>query len=247
MEGNTVVERGYFLLGDGTALNYSEVLFAVNGHDTDFELPENFSFDPEVFLLPNLIGYGLVSDLSVSMTLRADLLDRVQQLVNDFPTLTDSEFDVRFDELVKDWTGAADVDPNQVGSSLDAQKVLIINKMYGIGVFSRENPLNPNAEAIAYRFVEEVYAQILADLKGKFLVQLPLFQILNGVNPFDVNPDVANLLAFEFSSKQDRLVGYDLIDVADQAGNSLSGTHYDDVLVGRSAMTHFAPWSARMR
>ena len=54
-----------------------------NLFDSTTALPEGFTYDPEVFLLPNLRGYGSVPDLWVAMSLDPTLKAMVQDLVAD--------------------------------------------------------------------------------------------------------------------------------------------------------------------
>lgn len=69
---------------DAEAVAEREVIavgFATNQTETRFILPEGFEFDPEVYSLPNLRGYGQVPDLWVAMSLDPVLKQMVQDFV----------------------------------------------------------------------------------------------------------------------------------------------------------------------
>ncbi|HEY5712622.1 MAG TPA: calcium-binding protein, partial [Allosphingosinicella sp.] len=86
-DGNSVLFSGGYS-STGGQREVIAVGFASDRINTQFILPEGFEFDPEVFGLPNLRGFGSVPDLWVAMSLDPTLKDMVKQLVADAATFT---------------------------------------------------------------------------------------------------------------------------------------------------------------
>lgn len=81
VEGNTISHRGKFTWSDGSTGESAAVQFATDQIQTHYQLPEGFQYDPDVFALPNLKGYGRVPDLWVAMSIDPELKAMVQDLV----------------------------------------------------------------------------------------------------------------------------------------------------------------------
>jgi Ca2+-binding RTX toxin-like protein len=79
--GNSILFTGGFTLTGGHQGEAVAVGFSTDQLNTVYQLPEGFEYDPEVFSLPNLRGYGLVPDLWVAMTLDPVLKGMVKDLV----------------------------------------------------------------------------------------------------------------------------------------------------------------------
>jgi hypothetical protein len=75
--GNTVLQTSSFTYQDGTTADVAAISFATDQMNTQFVLPDGFEYDPEVFLLPNLRGYGSLPDLWMAMTLDPELKEMV--------------------------------------------------------------------------------------------------------------------------------------------------------------------------
>ncbi|HEX8076379.1 MAG TPA: hypothetical protein VF511_01080, partial [Chthoniobacterales bacterium] len=90
--GNSILAVGSFTLTGGYQGEAVAVAFSTDQVNTVYQLPEGFEYDPEVFSLPNLRGYGLVPDLWVAMSLDPTLKAMVKDLIAgalSFTTLQD--------------------------------------------------------------------------------------------------------------------------------------------------------------
>ena len=83
--GNTVIATGEVLRGDGSSAEAIAVNFLTDRVNSQFIVPEGFEFDPQVFWLPNLRGYGEVPDLWVAMSLDPVLKQMVQDYLSNPP------------------------------------------------------------------------------------------------------------------------------------------------------------------
>jgi Ca2+-binding RTX toxin-like protein len=79
--GNLITHRSTFTYGNGTSGATAAIQFTSNPVNTQYSLPAGFAYDPDVFELPNLRGYGRVPDLWVAMSLDPELKGMVQDLV----------------------------------------------------------------------------------------------------------------------------------------------------------------------
>jgi hypothetical protein len=82
--GNAVQAIGNYTQGTGFSAEAIAVGFNTDQSNTRYIIQEGFAYDPEVFVLPNLRGYGGVPDLWVAMSLDPVLKGMVQaQAAND--------------------------------------------------------------------------------------------------------------------------------------------------------------------
>ena len=98
-----LLQSGTFNNSVGQIRESVSVSFSTDQVNTRFILPENFKIDPDVFLLPNLRGYGEVPDLWVAMSLDPQLKQMVENFMANPPTSFD-EF-VGHVETVHEWNG----------------------------------------------------------------------------------------------------------------------------------------------
>jgi Ca2+-binding RTX toxin-like protein len=78
---NAVLAIGSYVQTGGIAAEAIAVGFNTDQSNTRFILPDGFAYDPEVFVLPNLRGYGGVPDLWVAMSLDPVLKGMVKAIV----------------------------------------------------------------------------------------------------------------------------------------------------------------------
>jgi Ca2+-binding RTX toxin-like protein len=94
-------------------------------------LPVDFVYDPDVFLLPELRGFGGLSDLQVAMTrdpsLKAEMIAFVQGLAG----MTYEQAVTAARNLLFQWAGVAGVDQNARGAGLDGREVALVELLTG--------------------------------------------------------------------------------------------------------------------
>jgi Ca2+-binding RTX toxin-like protein len=79
--GNSVLYSSTFTLSNGAVHEAVAVAFSTDQINARYQLPDGFTYDPEVFSLPNLRGYGTAPDLWVAMSLDPVLKQMVQAFV----------------------------------------------------------------------------------------------------------------------------------------------------------------------
>jgi hypothetical protein len=70
--GNSVLYGGSYTTTAGQPREAIAVAFTTDQVNTRFVLPVGFAYDPEVFTLPNLRGYGQLPDLWVAANDNSD-------------------------------------------------------------------------------------------------------------------------------------------------------------------------------
>lgn len=158
--GEQILAAGSFTNQYGESREALAVSFWIDQINSEFILPQSFEYDPEVFTLPNLRGYGQVPDLWVAMSLDPTL----KQMVKDFlANLPSNENDLvgqvlvttslyagqyfshaaysmsAFEEIISRWSGAV---PNDNG---DFEMQGAIEKFLG-------QPFAPNSRITANNF-----------------------------------------------------------------------------------------------
>jgi hypothetical protein len=184
INGNSVVSTASFTMtgaGGPVTRTMAEVDFATNGLQTHYTPPAGFTFNPAASLLPQLIGYGKVPNLSVAMSLDPTLLASVQNLVLNAGTMSGADFDAAFQAMVQQWVGVSGIDPTSEGPYVDARHLAVVYAFYG---------LDPTTQPV-YRILpnghsgplwEGIYSSIISELEVRFASLVPLSQLLNGAS-----------------------------------------------------------------
>ncbi|WP_186133728.1 calcium-binding protein [Burkholderia gladioli] len=185
--GNLVAEAATFVKSDGSTGEIVEAYFDNNPVNSKFK--GNFSLNPEVLDLPNLRGYGTLTDLSVAMSVDPDLLGMVKKflkgVIDDVP-----DFHTRVSAIVFQWAGVSGVDPDSRGRFVDARKLEVVEKFSGQGFgggragAGTENPWNYfQANAI-----NQAFDTLLSAVGARLLLQGPLKTCFEGIS-FDYYSD----------------------------------------------------------
>ncbi|HRJ66189.1 MAG TPA: hypothetical protein PLW48_03565 [Alphaproteobacteria bacterium] len=168
---------------------------------------KDYAFNPDVWSLPNLRGYGKIADLGIAMCLDGEQAGE-GNLISLVTALANKPAEEIFDgtgRLVNDvrailfrWAGVDDVAPNSRGKFVDAQELAFLEKITGKPFRQNNrhpNPTGPNAGGTLSATFNKVFNQLYADI----LIQTPASHIFaNGVH-FDVltgkvtNADVLNI------------------------------------------------------
>ncbi|ATF84367.1 calcium-binding protein [Burkholderia gladioli] len=185
--GNLVAEAATFVKSDGSTGEIVEAYFDNNPVNSKFK--GNFSLNPEMLDLPNLRGYGTLTDLSVAMSVDPALLGMVEKflkgVIDDVP-----DFYTRVSAIVFQWAGVSGVDPDSRGRFVDARKLEVVEKFSGQGFggghagAGKENPWNYfQANAI-----NEAFDALLSAVGARLLLQGPLKTCFEGMS-FDYYSD----------------------------------------------------------
>ena len=203
VDGNWISHRGQYVNEDGSIGVIDDIWFKNDQLQTIYRYGEEQELTLESLFLPELVGYGTVKDLSVSMAEDAELNAAVKALISQSLTMSLSELRAEIKALLLAWTGADDVAPGSRGGLIDARHLAFLEAMHGQKFVAYDGTANPGAQASAA--LEKYYQTIISSYVAKFLVQLPLAALFLGeVETIDDHP-LAFLADITYSSGLDRL------------------------------------------
>ncbi|QRF68047.1 beta strand repeat-containing protein [Ponticoccus alexandrii] len=131
--------------------------------------------------LPNVRGYGMLTNLQEAMTTNPALL----ALVQDFQTLTPSEFGQvrdRVEAIMIEWAGATAIDPDSRGGNFDARQLAVLEAMTGTPwVQAGTNPPQTNPPAFAVNDLTAAWNETLDQFAARFLTVGPMAEALTGL------------------------------------------------------------------
>jgi Ca2+-binding RTX toxin-like protein len=118
-----------------STLSGSAPLYSINlivDHVYSHEiLPDDFVYDPDLFLLPDLRGFGGLSDLQVAMTrdptLKAEMIAFMQGLAG----MSYEQAVSAARAMLFHWAGVTSVDPGGRGAGLDGREVALVELLTG--------------------------------------------------------------------------------------------------------------------
>lgn len=210
LNGNVVVSNAtYTYLGVGGAPltgAIAEVVFGVDRQMSVYTPPPGFELDPQALNLPEMVGYGLLPDFSVAMSLNPDLMDAAESLVLNGSSMSATDFKAAFEQMIFEWADAANIDPSSRGEFIDARHMAVIYAYYGIDpVADPQFDQDPNWHN-GPTVWEPLYQDILAQMQTRFVAQIAGSQLLNGVSAATVQSDVFYAFSgLHFVSSTDRL------------------------------------------
>ena len=203
VDGNWISHRGQYVNEDGSIGVIDDIWFKNDQLQTIYRYGEEQELTLESLFLPELVGYGTVKDLSVSMAEDAELNAAVKTLISQSLTMSLSELRAGIKALLLAWAGADDVAPGSRGGLIDARHLAFLEAVHGQKFVAYDGTANPGAQASAA--LEKYYQTIISSYVAKFLVQLPLAALFLGeVETIDDHP-LAFLADITYSSGLDRL------------------------------------------
>lgn len=208
--GNAVTHESTFTI-NGNTRAIVDVWFNYDAANTMYV--DDYAFNPDVWFLPNLRGYGEIADLGIAMNLDGDQEDE-DSLISLVTALNDKTLEELFDgttSLVDDvrailfrWAGADEIAPNSRGNFIDAQELAFLEKLTGQDFLQlgwSSNPLGPNAGGeLKATFLETfnvLYAHLLIQTAASQLfAEAPYFNPLTGAvtNAEELDLDVLGTL-----------------------------------------------------
>ncbi|KOF18491.1 hypothetical protein AC244_14110 [Ensifer adhaerens] len=109
LSGNTVLSTSQVTWNDGAITQSAEIVFALSQFQSRYVVPENFSYDAEVYALPKLAGYGDVPGLWVAMTQDGALKAEAKALIEIARSGNFGDFLGGMDDFLFDWAGVDNV------------------------------------------------------------------------------------------------------------------------------------------
>lgn len=166
--GNSETGQATYGTNDGKSHPMIEYRMKTAPYDT---VADKWLEEPEsIQVLPDVAGSGLL--YSFHQTMMRDASGQLKLWVQQFQTEIDSsERSKLLDRMIYKWTGADQVEPESRGGIVDAQKLVVIEKYYGVKQPGYVPP-GDTADVIRefYKDIKEtVYAQLMAQTHLAFL------------------------------------------------------------------------------
>lgn len=148
---NTVKQSSKVTLKDGSALDANDVWMKVNLNKTE-EIIDQSKLSPEAQALPQVIVSGNLSSLRAA----AGRNEKLATMINLYLMLSPEDRKKHIDELIYEWAGVSDMDPNSRTTSIDSRIVNVYEKLTGKPFtwhgYSNDENIRISANIIKERF-----------------------------------------------------------------------------------------------
>lgn len=222
--GNAVTHESTFTI-NGNTRAIVDVWFNYDAANTMYV--DDYAFNPDVWFLPNLRGYGEIADLGIAMNLDGDQEDE-GSLISLVTALNEKALEQLFDgtsTLVNDvrailfrWTDVDTLATDSRGNFVDARELAFLEKLTGQDFRQlgwSPNPLGPNAGGELNETFLDTFNKLYANLliqtaASQLFAEAPHFDPLTGAvtNADTLNLDVLEALeetALGFATTGERL------------------------------------------
>jgi hypothetical protein len=132
--GNEVRYSGTYELASGLTRETGALYFAQDLALTVWTPPAGTQIPANVSILPNLHGYGIVTNLDYAMAGNSALLAKVDAFVDAIGTMNGTEATNSFYDILYDWAGVASVSPTARGTAVDGRRVAVLEKFFGTNI-----------------------------------------------------------------------------------------------------------------
>lgn len=129
LNDNVIRQESTFTI-NGQTHSIVDAWFTYDNTNTSYA--GEYELDVRALLLPAQRGYGNMADLHIAMSANEDLLDMVAALATKSAAdLFASNFDLRtaLTDIMYEWAGVTDMDPDSRGTALDARMVSFLEKL----------------------------------------------------------------------------------------------------------------------
>ncbi len=179
IRGNTVRAETTFTRADGTTGTIADVLLQSNPADTIWTGDRTIS--TAAAALPELKGFGRITDLRVQMSDDATLLTRVDAFAKMAASSTWTQLKDAADDVLFRWAGVDGVAATAIaGSALDMRELAFLEKYFGTQLMARDA-----GGAIIARNIAEVLStwnEVLDAVTLRLAVQGPLKATFAGIS-----------------------------------------------------------------
>ncbi|MEM1047722.1 MAG: calcium-binding protein [Pseudomonadota bacterium] len=177
VRGNEVRAEADITFADGRQSTISDVVLVSDQTDTAYMGDATVS--AAAALLPNLRGYGEITDLHVAMTTNAGLLAAVETFAAKIATTDLTTYHTDVIDILFRWAGVDAMTPTTLGTGLDTQMLAFVEKYSGYQVMDRDGNGDPIANNVDE--VLDIWNETLQEVTLRLAVQGPLSSTFAGV------------------------------------------------------------------
>lgn len=175
-EGHDVTHTSTFTVDTGAGTeNYAvhDIWFQYNTVSTAYI--ESYEIQEGAVYLPNLRGYGLLPDLTISISLDYTEPGSLAELVIDFSNKAINEIfsensidDVR--AIMYRWADVESIDPDGRGAYVDGQELAFLEKLMGQPFLQKGRSSNPYGPEAGYD-LQEAFHDVLNNIYARLVIQ----------------------------------------------------------------------------
>ncbi len=227
--GNTDQQQGQFTKTDGTTGQMNDIWFAQDTARTVDQTSQPI-VSADIKALPNVAGFGNVSNLQTAMSRDATLKALVQSYhaaANNGASINDLQ--TRATAILNQWVGASNTAPNSRGEYIsDARHLIALEAFMGQGFMQSAgvNEGTPNPGPNAALELEKAYAKLYDYVNDSLLAQTinnPMFDSISyswnaTTNSIDIS-QAMSLLSNKYKANQGAM-GQAVLDKLRAAGNA---------------------------
>jgi len=172
--GNVVEYTGTYMTSAGAARDAGAVFFATNQTLSVWQPPSGFQVHSEAAQLPELKGYGQLTNLSYAMTMDVDLRALVGAYVDTLEIRSPGGIQGGLQEILFRWANVDAVVPDARGTAIDARKVTFLEKFFGTAI-EQPGATGPSS-VIGSTYaatLERSFTQISEGLLLRFVASVP--------------------------------------------------------------------------
>ena len=183
IDGNPISHTSVLTFSDGSTTQIADAWFEHS--TTNTVLNGDYNLDLGTLLLPDLRGYGTISDLDVAMSQDSTLKSLVSDFAGGFslasfddPTTLDSDVT----NILYQWAGVESVDPSSRAQNVNAQDLEFLEHLFGqnYNQYGSPDPLT-----FAGKIVETVWHEMLDSFKADLILQAGGSSLFSGAVTYD--------------------------------------------------------------
>ncbi len=195
-EGHSISSQSTVTMQDDSQREIVDVWFQYDPKFSYGILDDSFTYNADVFELPQITGHGEISNLWISMSNDNTLLQMVSALISqDFSNFSFSSFRDDVENIILRWLDLEGIDPNSRGGHVNAKHLVALEKLLGEDFLSEQSGSNPNG--IVGETITRVWGDLIDEYSAKILVQIPKLYIdkafIDAVNALLADPNVDTL------------------------------------------------------
>lgn len=170
---------------NGASATIADVWFVYDHTNTASQ--NDYTLNVQTLFLPTLRGFGTLSDLHVSMSGNATLLNLVKDFATDWTLAsltTNGSLDTDIEAILYNWANVQSISTNSRGSYVDAQHLEFLEEY--VGEEWRQYEMFPNPFPDAGDRLEDAWDALYQTLKSHLLLQAEFKKLFAGDVTYDV-------------------------------------------------------------
>ncbi len=167
INGNAIPLVSTFTRSDGTTGEIGNA--SLQRDQINSEFVGDYQLTLDAILSPIARGYGNVADLHIATSQNTGLLALIQDLADIDLTNSSESIPSRVEEIIFEWAGTADIDPDSRGTEFDARKLEALEAFLAtdfVNTMGDDTPMMANAI-----YLNNAWSKLVHSITARLLVQ----------------------------------------------------------------------------